>query len=65
MTVWDNNCLAVVLNLIKDQKSWARLTRILVWEGAYPRVYGVFFKALVQAVFIFRSETWVLTPLTE
>ena len=36
--------------------------RILGWEGANPRASGMFFKAVVQAVLLFRSETWVMTP---
>ena len=45
--------------------SWARLMRILGREGAYPRVYGMFFKVVVQAVLVLGLETWVLTPCME
>ena len=38
------------------------MTRILGWEGADIRITGLFFKVVVQAVLIFRSETWILTP---
>ena len=31
-------------------------------EGVYPRVSGLFFKAVVQVVLLFVSETWVVTP---
>ena len=31
-------------------------------EGASPRVSGMFFKAVVQAVLLFGSEKWVMTP---
>ena len=41
------------------------MKRILVREGAYPRIWGLFFKAVVQAVLILGSETWVLTPRME
>ena len=34
----------------------------MLWEGDNPMVSGVFFKALVQAVLLLGSETWVLTP---
>ena len=53
---------AVVGNLKKVRKSWDLLTRILGQEGANPRVLGVFFKAVLQVVLIFRSETWVMNP---
>ena len=39
--------------------------RILGREGAYPRVYGMFFKVVVQAVLVLGLETWVLTPCME
>ena len=38
-----------------------RMTRKLVREGADLKVWGLFFKAVVQAVFIFGAETWVQT----
>ena len=38
---------------------------ILSREGADPKVLGHFFKAVVQAVFFFGTETWVLTPRME
>ena len=33
-------------------------------ENASPRVCGMFYKATVQAVLLFGSETWNLTPST-
>ena len=38
------------------------MTRILIRKGAELRVSIFFFKAVVQAVLIFDSETWVVTP---
>ena len=37
------------------------MTRILSRKGAEPRVFRFFFKAMVQAVFLFGSDTWVVT----
>ena len=65
MTAGGNDCPAVVGSLKKSQKSWERLTRILGWEEADPRVPGTFFKAVVQEVFLFGPKTWVPTPLME
>ena len=31
-------------------------------EGTIPRVSEIFFKELVQAVLLFSSEKWLLTP---
>ena len=49
-------------NLWKVRKIWARLSMILLREGANPRVSGVFFKAVVQEVLIFGSETCIMNP---
>ena len=58
----DDKWPVVMGNLWKAQKIWARLSSILVREGASTRVLGVFSKAVVQAVMILGSETWVITP---
>ena len=65
MTAGINDWPEVVVNLRKARKSMARMTRILVWEGADLRVSRIFFKALVKAVLIFGSEMWVLNPRME
>ena len=49
-------------NLSRARAVWKRMTRILSREGAEPRVSGFLFKAMVQAVLVFGSETWVVTP---
>ena len=36
--------------------------RVLRVENTSPRVYAMFYKATVQAVLLFGSETWNLTP---
>ena len=56
---------AVAGNLGKARKSWGRLKRIMSREGAYKRVSGNVFKAVVQQVLLFGEETWVLTPRIE
>ena len=45
---------------VRKRKVW--LSIILGREGVKPRVSGMFFKAVVQAVLIFRSEMWVMNP---
>ena len=39
--------------------------KILGREGLDRRTVGMFYVAVVQAVIIFESETWVLTPRLE
>ena len=62
MKAADENCLELVGNLWKVRKIWVRMARILRQEGTSPRVFGMFFKAVVQAVLLFESYTWVITP---
>ena len=54
----DNDIQAVGCNLKKARKSWSRISRVLRAENASPRVCGLFYKATVQAVLLFGSETW-------
>jgi hypothetical protein len=60
----DNNAQAMRLNLKKACKSWAQVSHVLRAENASPKVCGVFYKATVQAVLLFGSETWKLSPLS-
>ena len=57
----DNDWPALVRNFSRARAVWKRMTKILIREGAEPRVSGFFFKAVVQAVLLFRAETWVVT----
>ena len=53
----DDDWPAVVGKLRKVRMIWERLARILGQEGSNPRVSGIFFKAVVQALLLFRSDT--------
>ena len=44
LTAGDDDCFAMVGNLGKARKSWGRLSCILSWEGADPKVLGKFIK---------------------
>ena len=52
----------LVGKLQKERKIWYHLLRILGKNGYSPRLTGMFFNAVVQAVLIFRAETWVMIP---
>ena len=58
----DNDWTEVVRNLSWERVVWNRMTRILSREGAEPQVSVLLFKAVVQAVLLFGSETLVVTP---
>ena len=49
----DDDWPAVVENLIKASKNWARLSRILGWKGADVRTSVLFYKAVFQEIFLF------------
>ena len=55
----DDDWPAVAGNLVKARKRWGRMQEILSREGATKRVYGNFFKAVVQQVLLFGAEKWV------
>ena len=57
----DNDAQAVRDNIKKARKCWRRVSRVLRAENASLRVCGMFFKATVQAILLFRSETWNIT----
>ena len=52
----------MVRNLVWVKTVWRRMSYILSREGATPWVYVFFFKDMIQAVLLFRAETWVVTP---
>jgi hypothetical protein len=53
---------AIRSNMKKARKCWARISRVLRADNASPRVCGMFYKATVQAVLLYGSESWNLTP---
>ena len=65
LTEGDDDWPAVARNLVKARKSWGRMQGILSREGATKRVWGNFFKAVVQQVILFGAETSVVSPRME
>ena len=53
----ENDWSEVLRNLAQAKTVWSRMPRILSREVATPRVSGLFFKAVIQAVLLFRAET--------
>ena len=62
ITSLDNACPELVGNLHNVRNIWVRFSIILRREGAEPRVSGMLFKAVVQAVLHIWSKMWVITP---
>ena len=62
MTTVDDDWSSVAGNPQKARNSWRQMLRILIHEGADPKLLRHLFKAVVQAVLLFGTETWVLAP---
>jgi hypothetical protein len=63
LLAYDNNDVqAVRENLKKVHGVWARLSRTIRAENASPHACGIFYKATVQSILLFGSETWNLSP---
>ena len=58
----DDDAQAVRAQMVKARKCWARVGRVLRGENASPRVVGFFYKAVVQSILLYGSESWVLGP---
>ena len=65
LTATDDDWTQVTGNIRKAQVSWGRLARLLVREGADPKVSRSFYTAVTQQVLLFGAETWVLTRKLE
>ena len=61
LTLSNEDLAAVQDNIRKAWGQWAQLACVLTREGATSRVSGIFYKAEVQAVLLYGSETWCIT----
>ena len=53
LTETDDDWPSVVGNLRKAKQSWGRVSRVIIREGADPKVSQAFYIAVTQAVFLF------------
>ena len=58
----DNDWPEVEQNLQRERGKWGKLEKILGRERADRRTVWRFYVEVVQAVLLFGSDTWVLTP---
>jgi hypothetical protein len=61
LTSRDNDWEAAYRNLKKAKQRWATISRILARESASPRISALFYKAVIQTVLLYGSETWVIS----
>ena len=52
---------AVTKNIQKAARQWGQISRLLKRETAEPKVMARFYLAIIQAILLYGSETWVLT----
>jgi len=57
----DDDVQAVRQQIRKARGTWAHVGQMLRGENAKPRVAAKFYKAVVQSVLLYGSETWKLT----
>jgi hypothetical protein len=63
LIVYDNaNTQAMRSNLRKARGRWAWILRVLRAENANARTCGMFYTATMQAVLLYGSEMWSLSP---
>ena len=53
----DDNMQAIWEQLRKERGVWARVGQVLCGENTSPKVAAKFYKAVVQAVLLYGSET--------
>jgi hypothetical protein len=61
----DDDWPAVNRNLKRARMAWGRLSRILSKEGTCSKSMASVYKAVVQAVLLYGSESWVLSLAME
>jgi len=57
----DDDIQAIRAQLQKARATWDRVGQVLRAENVPPRIAAKFYKAVVQAVLLYGSETWVLS----
>ena len=56
----DDDCPSVQRNIMRERSVWGILGKLLQREGAEPRVSAIFYRAVVQEILLYGSETWLL-----
>ena len=58
----DDNIQAIRAQMRKARATWARVGQVLQSENASPFPSARFYQAVVQAILLYGSESWVLSP---
>ena len=57
----DDDSHAIERQLSRAKARWGRIASVLRSEGVNSRTMGYFYKAVVQAVLLYGSESWVIS----
>jgi len=60
----DNDDHAADRQLQRAREKWNRIGKVLSSQGVNAKIMGYFYKAIVQAVLLYGSESWTLTEGT-
>ncbi len=58
----DNDAQAIRAQLRKACATWARVGKVLWGENTSPTIAAKFYLAVVQAVLLYGSKKWVISP---
>ncbi len=58
----DDDTQAVRAQLRKARATWARVGKVLRGENMPPTVAAKFYLAIVQAILLYGSQKWVISP---
>jgi hypothetical protein len=58
----NDNVQAIRAQLQKARATWAQVGKVLRGENTPPTVTAKFYLAVVQAILLYGSETWVISP---
>ncbi len=64
LTQDDDDIRAVRSQIKKAREIWARVGQVLQADNTPPKVSTKFYKAVMQSVLLYGSETWNLTKTT-
>jgi hypothetical protein len=57
----DDDSHVLLRQLQRARTKWGRIVLVLRSEGVKPRSIGYFYKAVVQSILLYGSETWVVS----
>ena len=57
----NRDTLAMRHNLQKARAKWAMIRRLLARDKATPQISAIFYRAIVETVLLYGSETWAIT----